>query len=224
MKHLLTLLLLLPLAVAAEQDGLQSLDRIREAAIAAVQAGNPQLQVRAQPLDERLRLPECGDALKAKPEPGRRKRARVTVACGGPTEWTVYVALEVSEPRPVLTLARSVARGERLQPALLAAQEEDVTALPHGYYTDPAALAGMQLRRPATGGSVITPDMVEAPRLVRRGDLVTVVGRSGAVEVRSQGKALRDGGQGDRIPVENSSSRRVVEGRVTAGGDVEVTL
>ena len=82
----------------------------------------------------------------------------------------------------------------------------------------------MQLRRPAAAGSVLTPELVEAPRLVRRGELVTVTARTGGIEIRTQGKAMRDGVQGERIPVENASSRRVVEGQVTGRGQVEVTL
>lgn len=146
------------------------------------------------------------------------------MACEAPSAWTVYVRVKVSDLRPVLTLARSAQRGEALDEALLVIQERDVASLPFGYFCSPADLAGLQLRRPAAAGSVLTPDLVEAPRLIRRGDLVNLVGRSGAVEVRSQGKALRDGGRGERIPVENSSSRRVVEGRVTAGGEVEIAL
>lgn len=219
---LLWSLLFPPLLSAAKP--LQPIDSLRAAALAAVQAQSPALQLTALPLDERLRLPRCDQALSARPEPQRGNQIRVAVACEGAQAWTVYLSLRAVELRPVLTLRRAVQRGEPLTADLLQAEPRDVALLGAGYYSNAAALQGLQLRRPAAAGSVLTPELVQAPQLVRRGDLVTVVGRSGSIEVRSQGKALRDGARGERVTVENASSRRIVEGEVNARGEVEVSL
>lgn len=225
MKLPCAVLLLLASSLAVAADAVQPIESLRSAAVAAARAqASPTAQAEALALDERLRLPACGEALRAAPEPQRGAQARVAVSCGAPVAWTVYVGVRLTDIRPVLTLARGVQRGETVDAAMLVPQDRDIASLPYGYYSDPAQLAGRQLRRPANAGSVLSPDMVEAQKLVRRGDLVTVIGRAGMVEVRSQGKALRDGAAGDRIPVENSSSRRVVEGQVTSGGQIEVRL
>jgi flagellar basal body P-ring formation protein FlgA len=71
---------------------------------------------------------------------------------------------------------------------------------------------------------VLTPNDAQPQRLVRRGETVTVVSRSGGIEVRAGGTALTDGARGERIRVRNDSSRRIVEGVVTAAGRIEVTL
>ncbi|MDM4771884.1 flagellar basal body P-ring formation chaperone FlgA [Solimonas sp. SE-A11] len=219
------LILLLASLSAQAADAVQPLAALRDTAVATVLAqAAPSARAEALALDDRLRLPACAEALRSAPEPIRGGQVRVAVSCGAPAAWTVYVGVRLTDIRPVLTLARGAQRGEAIGTGLLLAQERDIASLPYGYFSDPAQLAGRQLRRPATAGSVLTPDMVEAQKLVRRGDMVTVVGRAGAMEVRSQGKALRDGAEGDRIPVENSSSRRVVEGQVTIGGVVEVRL
>lgn len=225
MRLLATALLLVfcPLAFAA--DAVQPTDSLRQTAVAAVRAqAAPTAQAEALALDERLRLPACAEALRAAPEPLRGGQVRVAVSCTAPSAWTVYVGVRITDIRPVLVLARGAQRGETVASTLLTTQERDIASLPYGYFSDPAELAGHQLRRPANAGSVLTPDMVEAQKLVRRGDLVTVVARAGAMEIRSQGKALRDGAAGERIPVENSSSRRVIEGQVTSGGQVEIRL
>lgn len=225
MKLPSVLILLLASLPAQAADAVQPLAALRDTAVATVLAqAAPSARAEALALDDRLRLPACAEALRSAPEPIRGGQVRVAVSCGAPAAWTVYVGVRLTDIRPVLTLARGAQRGEAIGAGLLVAQERDIASLPYGYYSDPAQLAGRQLRRPATAGSVLTPDMVEGQKLVRRGDLVTVVGRAGAMEVRSQGKALRDGAEGDRIPVENSSSRRVVEGQVTGGGVVEVRL
>jgi flagella basal body P-ring formation protein FlgA len=225
MKLPSVLILLLASLPAQAADAVQPLSALRDSAVAAVLAqAAPSARAEALALDERLRLPACAEALRAAPEPVRGGQVRVAVSCAAPLSWTVYVGVRLTDIRPVLTLSRGAQRGEALDASLLVPQERDIAGLPYGYFSDPAQLAGRQLRRPAGAGSVLTPDMVEGQKLVRRGDLVTVIGRAGPMEVRSQGKALRDGAAGDRIPVENSSSRRVVEGRVTGGGLVEVRL
>ncbi|KTF29616.1 flagellar basal body P-ring formation chaperone FlgA, partial [Xanthomonas translucens] len=62
-----------------------------------------------------------------------------------------------------------------------------------------------------------------AQRLVRRGDNVALVARNGGLEVRMAGRALSDGGENERVTVENLSSRRVLQGTVSQNGDVFVT-
>ena len=53
-------------------------------------------------------------------------------------------------------------------------------------------------------------------------ELLTQKARDG-VEVRMAGKALGDAGEGERVSVENLSSRRVMQGVATPGGDVLVS-
>lgn len=226
MKLTLALLLSLCCSLAAAADDVQPLQDVREAALGAVRAqAAPTARLEAVALDERLRLPRCAGPLRVAPETSRGgAQQRVAVSCIEPVAWTLYVGVRISDVRPVLTLARNAARGEPVSAELLVVQERDVAGLPQGYFSDPAELGGRQLRRAVLAGSVLTPDLVEGQKLVRRGDLVTLLGRAGTIEVRSQGKALRDGARGDRIPVENSSSRRIVEGRINAGGQVEIGL
>lgn len=66
--------------------------------------------------------------------------------------------------------------------------------------------------------------MLEAPRLVRKGDLVTLLAEIAGVNVRMTGKALADGAAGTSIQVSNLSSQRVIEGTVIAEGVVKVRM
>lgn len=220
------LLLLLAVATPAlAADGTQSLQQLRDAAVQAVALSlPPSAQLSANALDERLRLPACTAPLRSVPAEARGGQVNVAVQCEAPVAWSVYVGVKISDIRPVLVLSRSAQRGETLDRSLLSLQERDVGSLPFGYLTDLGQIQGQLLRRAASAGSVLTPELVEAPRLVRRGDLVTVTARTGGIEIRTQGKAMRDGVRGERIPVENASSRRVVEGQVTGSGQVEVAL
>ena len=62
---------------------------------------------------------------------------------------------------------------------------------------------------------------VAAPKLVRRGQPVTVAVRLGALTITAQGRAQTDGREGDMVRVVTSSSR-TLEGVVEASGAVRV--
>ena len=65
-------------------------------------------------------------------------------------------------------------------------------------------------------------DEPEAEARLRRGDPVTVQLQSPAFAIRTTGKAMANGAEGDRIGVENATTRRVVQGTVTGEGKVTV--
>ena len=64
-------------------------------------------------------------------------------------------------------------------------------------------------------------DLALGPPL-RRGDPVVLVSRVGGIEVRMAGRALGGAAPGRVVRAENVESRRVVRGRLTAPGVVEV--
>jgi flagella basal body P-ring formation protein FlgA len=71
-------------------------------------------------------------------------------------------------------------------------------------------------------GSVLGEDDLALGPPLRRGDPVVLVSRVGGIEVRMAGRALGGAGPGRAVNAENVESRRVVRGRLTAPGVVEV--
>ena len=102
--------------------------------------------------------------------------------------------------------------------------ERDLTTLPYGYMLDPANAVGHQLKQPLTAGSVLLPSQIEGPRLIRRGELVVIIGISPGLTIRMQGQALGDGAAGDWIKVRNPLTKKEVSGQVTSEGQVQVNL
>ena len=80
--------------------------------------------------------------------------------------------------------------------------------------------AGMVLKHPVPAGSVLAARFVEQPNVVKRGQRVRIVARSGGIAVRSAGEALADAAVGQRVRVRNSSSRTIIEGVVAPDGAV----
>jgi flagella basal body P-ring formation protein FlgA len=83
-------------------------------------------------------------------------------------------------------------------------------------------LIGMAPRRVALAGQMINNNDLESPRLVARGDIITMVFAEGPMQLTAQGKALEHGAKGDRIRVMNTASNKTIIGEVT--NSKEITL
>jgi flagellar basal body P-ring formation protein FlgA len=177
-------------------------------------------------LDPRLRLRRCEDGLHAFLGPGSRMAGNTTVGlrCAGPVAWTLYVPVRISVHGQVLVLTRPLPRGTLIDESQVRLERHDVGSLSGGYLSDIEAARHMVLRRALPAGTVLTPQMVEPPRLVQRGQRVTLMAENPTVTVRVAGEALGDGALGDRVQVRNLTSRRVVEGTVLSHGVVGVNM
>src|SRR3546814_10505987 len=95
------------------------------------------------------------------------------------SDWSSDVcSSDLRDLRPVLVLARAVRRGEPIDAGMLRAETRDVAQLPFGYLTELSSVAASEFRRPVGAGQVVSPADLEPERCVRRGALVTLIGRS----------------------------------------------
>ena len=99
----------------------------------------------------------------------------------------------------------------------------DLARQHRGYFQSPERVIGKKLKRGLARSGVLTPRMLTSEKLVKRGSEVLILARGGEFSVRMKGKALRDGGLGERIEVRNSSSGRKLSAIVIQSGMVEVS-
>lgn len=83
-------------------------------------------------------------------------------------------------------------------------------------------MVGLELRRAVYAGHRVTGAHLGTPTLVRRNEIVAMTYRSGALGIRTEGRALTRGGQGETVDVMNLSSRQTVRAVVTGPRRVEV--
>ena len=188
------------------------------AAAAATGAGD----VEAVAIDERLKLNRCSAPLDAKVERAiTRGTGTVAVSCSAPTPWRLFVPVRASNDVSAVVLARNVQPGDVLTAADVTVAPRSSASLPYDYLSDGAQAVGLTMRRTQPAGSVITSAALEAPEVVRRGELVTLTSGGGSVRVKSEGIALEAARLNQRLKV-RSASGRVIEGTAEGPGQVRV--
>jgi flagella basal body P-ring formation protein FlgA len=208
----------------------QSAESIRTAAERHVAATDTARRgrtiVTAAALDARLRLPACAEALQTETPYGRTRGKRVTVrvSCEGVPAWKIHVPVDVDTIGSVVTTVHGLARGAVLQRSDLVLSETELGRLGHGYFLDPTLVVGQRLKRPMPAGTILTPNLLEVPAAVKRGQTVTIVANTGGIGVKMNGKALEDGALGQVIDIENATSGRRLQGIVRSARSVEILL
>jgi len=200
----------------ASSQAMQPLDSIREAAIAALGAGDAQSAEAV--LAHSLRLRQCTQPLQAVATGPTTAQVR----CDDSPGWKLYVPVRVRREAEVVVLRTPAASGVPITAEQLVVQRRDVGAAGGATFEDPASLVGRVPSRALAPGVVPTENDLSLGAPLRRGDPVVLVSRTGGVEVRMPGRALGPAQTGGRIGVENVSSRRVLRGRLVAEGLVEL--
>lgn len=214
-------------AANMEWHPIEDLQAVAERFLAdRISSADERTTVRAAPLDQRLQLPRCDAPLDAFLQRGSDLRSRMTVGvrCAGDRPWKVYVTVDVVVTQSVLVAARTLPREHVLTAADMVSVDRDVAGLTAGYVTDPKRVVGQRLKHQLIEGRMLTPAMLAADIAVHRGQSVTLTVRSKSLAIRMEGKALMDGSVNERIRVENTTSRRVVEGIVRSPEHVEVLV
>jgi flagellar basal body P-ring formation protein FlgA len=85
-----------------------------------------------------------------------------------------------------------------------------------------ANIVGRAAARRLAAGAVVREGDVRAPQVIQRGEPVTLVLRSGALTISTQGQALNAAGLGEPVRVMCDSTKRTLSGRAEAPGRVVV--
>lgn len=209
------ILSILALGTSAGAADFHSIDDIARTAEQAFDLGNGgRIEAAVEP---GLRLPQCDEGLKASVVGPSSAEVRCDTL-----GWRLYVPVRTQRMARVYVVKQPLAAGQVLGPESVGVEMRDVTRLPGGVINEGTDLTGRTARRALVAGSVLLVSDAVPPRIIKRGDPVVVISRSGAIEVRANGKALAAAGVDESLAVENVSSRRVVQGRVLASGEVLV--
>jgi flagella basal body P-ring formation protein FlgA len=216
-----------PTAARADyQDLAQLEDAAKSAAAAVLPRPSERQRLQVGPIQPGLRLQPCASGVQPAVAPGLRSPSRVLIEirCEGPSRWQIYVPVRLIGTSPVVIAAHAIVMGSVLTAKDLLTEQRDVSALPIGYFDDPALTIGLTAARGIAGGAVLTNQQLVGARAVQRGQTVTLIADFGGMSVRMAGRALTDGLLNQRVKVENLSSGKIVEGIARSEQMVEVIL
>jgi len=133
--------------------------------------------------------------------------------------WRVLILLF-----PTAAMADSLvaARVIKAQSRLVAEDVMLVAADIPGALTDPAQAIGQESRVAIYPGRPVLGDNLGPAARVDRNQIVSLIYHSGGLAIRTEGRALARGAEGEIIEVMNLASRTKVTGRVGADGGVTV--
>ena len=216
---------------SAHAVGVQRIDSIRDAARQFITEHTKAVylqpaEIRVGKLDSRLRLSQCTLPLEVYLPPGSRDLGRLTVGvrCSDQKPWSLHVPVTVTIYQNVIVTAKSLPRGKILTMNDLKTAKYDKSKLPAGYIDELTDGVGFELKRRLSIGVPLTTVMIRKPRIIKRGQHVSIIATTGGMEVRMAGKALAHGAVGDRIRVLNLKSKKKVEGTITSTGDIRVDI
>lgn len=177
-------------------------------------------------LNKQLQLPSCGERLHVTQAPGAKLigHTSLSVSCAAPQQWKIRVAAHVDGKVSALIARHPLPRGTVIKSTDLEFVQRKYSQLRHGYYGSSKLLKNMEAKRNIKAGQVITPNTVKAKKLVLRGQHITIIAKSGSLNLRAKGKALMDGQQGQTIKVSNLSSKKLLYARVVSAGTVEINF
>ncbi len=130
--------------------------------------------------------------------------------------------VETAARMNVLVSTRDLKREDLVVPGDLRETELLLTNLGSNYLTNSKGLIGAVAARAICAGQPLETRMFKKQKLVRRGQPVTIVAKSGAVRVTEKAIAKADGGLGDLIVVGRFRGRPSVTARVAGNGIVKV--
>lgn len=222
------LLAQLALPVTATDYQAQSHQSIRDAAAehALQQAADlpSRVDVSVGSLDSRLKLAACDQMLETYNSPNGLSGGRgvVGVRCNGSKPWKIYVPVTLAMMESVVVSRRPLVRGQALQATDLMLSEMDVSRLHKAYFTRIEDVVGLRSKRAIASGRTLHAGLLQRAKWVKRGNQVEIVAISDGLQVRMKGKALADGGRGDRVKVKNLNSGRVITGTVADAGVIHI--
>lgn len=122
----------------------------------------------------------------------------------------------------VVVTKRPLGRHKPITEDDIEVQMMDLAQLPSDAITDPEVVLGQRTRRAIGSRTVLRSNLVEFPPLVRRGDVVVILAETGGLKITAVGQVKKKGRLGERIPVMNFDSKKVLYARVLDSNTVKV--
>ena len=199
---------------------LHLIDHLKQASGSA----NQDIEVKMLPLDPRLRLSRCDAPIdfQVTSAAASFSSATVKISCNGYVHWSLYAPAQIAVFGETAVASRSLERGSLIQPGDFHFVRQNLTLIGANFVDPTAVILGQELKRSMRAGEPLRLSYLELPKIVQRGDRVTLEAQALGLNVAAPGLAMANGKVGERIQVKNAQSNRIVDALVIAPGRVRV--
>jgi flagella basal body P-ring formation protein FlgA len=129
---------------------------------------------------------------------------------------------QVDVETSLIEAVAEVPRGTLISPEHVREVRGTQGRAPNGALTDQDCVIGQVATQRLAPGSLVTERMVATPKLVKRGEVITMIFESGGLRITDRAVATQDGAAGDLVVVQNLQSQRSVRALVTGERTVRV--
>ena len=130
------------------------------------------------------------------------------------------ITARISLPPMVVVATRPMRKGEVVRAADVELEPASGQVQAAIYRMD--EVLGKETTRTVATGQVLDSGFIRSPILVQRGEVVRVIAKAAGVRVKSNGRAMNDGGQGDLVEVQTLEGKQRYTARVVNSAEVEV--
>lgn len=208
-----------------------SKEEIREVALAYIRqkiaTDNNKMRIKNVRIKKEIILPKGDITCRVEPVRNRDFIGKVPLAVifkvGRDFEKKVWAVVDIEMLRQVVVTRRPLRRYRQITEDDIEMREMDLARLPSNFVTSYEEILGKRTRKAIDANTVLRPDLIESPPLVKRGDVVTVVAESGGLRITTLGVVKgRSGRRGERIRVENLDSKKSIYAQVVDSKTVKV--
>jgi flagella basal body P-ring formation protein FlgA len=177
-------------------------------------------------IDPRFNEKHCTQAIQFSLNRSPLSQANLTTmaSCADEQPWKLYITTTIHVFGEVVYAATTLPRAHTIQERDLQIKEEIINKHFYAGFSQKNDVVGMITKRSIRQGSSIQANLLQAPKLVKRGDDVVIMASTQGILIKMRGTAMEDGELGEQITVKNNQSARIIKARVSESGLVSVTL
>lgn len=184
------------------------------------------LVIENTPVGSTSQLAPCPGQINVSGGSASKARQPLTLECAGQTikGWPVKVSSDLQVFLPVIISVGVIDRGATINANSVKQAEQEITRTPRGFYHSIEEVTGMSAKRRIRPNQMLSPDLIDQPQAVKRGEKVQIIANQDGIKAAMAGEALEKGGVGDVIRVKNISSGKTIEAKVVESGVVTSTF
>jgi flagella basal body P-ring formation protein FlgA len=187
---------------------------------------NPSARVKALQVPERIILPRGRITYRVTPPKNSRYVGQVPLSIefsvDGNVQKKVRASATIEMMVDVVVAKNPLRKHKPLTEDDVELKKMDLAELPGDVVTDLQAVLGKRTRRSIGSNTVLRADLIELPPIINRGDVVVVIAESNGLRITTLAKAKRKGRLGERIPVENFDSKKIMHAQVVDSRTVKI--